>query len=133
MHELPITKSIFKTVVSRAEKAGASHVNKVVLEIGILRDFVPSMVQKYWDYIAPGTIAEGAKVEIIDIDAAAQCGRCGNEYTITRERVADAKCPVCGHEGGRLIGGDELRIKGIEIVKHHTEDNGTVQRPAQED
>jgi len=126
MHELPITKSIFKTVLSKAEAAGATGVNRVVLEIGILRDFVPDFIQKYWDYIAAGTIAEGAAIEVIELDAEARCGRCGNEYKITKEHISDAHCPVCGSLGGQLIAGEELRIKGIEIRK-----NGTLQGPSE--
>lgn len=117
MHELPITKSIFKTVVAKASEVGATKVTRVVLEIGILRDYVPEIVQKYWDYIAPGSIAEGAKIEVKEIDVVARCGRCGNEYTITKGHIADAHCPVCGFERGQLIAGEEFRIKGIEIVK----------------
>jgi len=117
MHELPITKSIFKTVVTKAEGAGATKVTRVVLEIGILREFIPEMVQKYWNYIAVGSIAEGATIEIQEVDAVARCGRCSNEYNITKEHIADARCPVCGYPRGELLAGDTLRILGIEISK----------------
>jgi len=117
MHELPIIQSVYKTVLARAQEAGAISVTRVVLEIGILRDYVPEIVQKYWDYIAPGSIAEGAKIEIRELDAVARCGRCSNEYTITKGHIAEAHCPVCGYERGQLLSGDSLRIVGIEIKK----------------
>jgi len=117
MHELPITKSIFNSVVRKADEAGAKSVTRVVLEIGILRDFIPEMVQKYWDYISPGSIAEGSKIEIRELPASAECGKCGNTYMITRENVSDSRCPICGYEFGKLLTGSELRIVGIEIVK----------------
>lgn len=133
MHELPITKSIFKTVISRAENAGATAVNRVVLEIGVLRDFVPSIVQKYWDYIAGGSIAEGSVIEIREVDASAVCGQCGQTYRIGRDNIATAHCPMCGCRQGRLVSGSELRIVGIEIVCNKDKtDHGTVQRPSQE-
>lgn len=118
MHELPITKSIFKSVIKKAEVAGAKSITRVVLEIGILRDFIPDLVQKYWDFISPGSIAEGSKIEIIEINAQAQCGQCGAEYTIRREDMFESKCPACGYRYGKLLSGDELKIKGIEIVKN---------------
>jgi len=122
MHELPITKSIFRLVESKAESVGASSVTKVVLEIGILRDYIPEIVQKYWDYISKGTIAEGSVIEIRDIDAIAACGNCGNEYTITRETISDAHCPACGFKYGRLLAGNELHIVGIEIERENNKD-----------
>jgi len=118
MHELPITKSIFRSVVSKAESAGAVSVRRVVLEAGILRDYIPEMVQKYWDYISKGSIAEGAKIEMRELDAVAKCGNCGNEYTITRETINDAHCPACGYRYGRLLSGNELHIVGIEIERN---------------
>jgi len=117
MHELPITKSIFKTVVSRAQDAGAVSVTRVVLEIGILRDYVPEIIQKYWDYISPGSIAEGAKIEIKELDAVARCGRCSGVYTIAKGHIAEARCPSCGYQRGELLSGDGFRIVGIEIKK----------------
>lgn len=126
MHELPLTKSIFKSVVARAESVNARHVNRVVLEIGILRDFIPEIVQKYWDYIAPGTIAEGARIEIRELNAAAICGQCRTRYTITRETIANTHCPACGYGYGTLVAGSELRLIGIEVEKgEKKEDNNT--------
>ena len=122
MHELPLTKSIFHTVIQKATAAGAIAVRRVVLEIGILRDFIPEIVQKYWDYIAPGSMAEGAKIEIREVNARAVCGRCGKEYTITRETIQSVGCPACGYVYGRLTGGSELRIVGIEIERDHSKD-----------
>jgi len=117
MHELPITTSIFRSVVGKAESVGASSVNRVVLEIGILRDYVPEIVQKYWDYISKGSIAEGSVIEIREIDAIAACGCCGNEYNITRETITDAHCPACGYRYGKILAGNELHIVGIEIER----------------
>jgi len=121
MHELPLTKSIFNSVIRKAESSNAESVTKVVLEIGILRDFIPSIVQKYWDYISPGSIAEGSVIEIREVPAAAVCGKCGTKYLIDRESISEARCPNCSYEFGTLLTGSELRIVGIEIVKKHSE------------
>ena len=127
MHELPIMKSIYKTVVTKAESVQATSIRRIVLEVGGLRDYVPEIMQRYWDYIAAGSIAEGARIEVREIDAVAHCGRCGNDYKITRGHFAEPRCPVCGYDRGELIAGSELRIVGIEITP---ETDGTVQRPA---
>lgn len=122
MHELPITKSIFKTVVERAKAENATEVRRVVLEVGVLRDFIPAIVQKYWDYISPGSVAQGSVIEIREVNATAVCGKCGSEYTIGRENIHNACCPSCGYRYGTLVSGSELRIVGIEIVRNKTEE-----------
>jgi len=115
MHELPITKSIFKSVIAKAESVGAKSVRMVALEIGVLRDFIPEFVQKYWNYITPGSIAEGSVIQIKEIDATASCGKCGTIYRIDTKNIQDSKCPECGYDYGTLITGRELKIVGIEI------------------
>jgi len=115
MHELPITKSIFKSVIAKAESVNAKSVRSVLLEVGILRDYIPELVQKYWNFISSGSIAEGSVIEIRELDAVAACGKCGKEYKITRENISYAHCPLCGYDRGQLIAGSELRIVGIEI------------------
>jgi len=132
MHELPITKSIFKTVISKAESIDAEAVTKVVLEIGILRDFIPEMVQKYWDYISKGSLADGSVIEIREVDAIALCGECGRAYPIDRENIGTSCCPDCGCKYGKLVSGSELRIVGIEVKRKHIQD-GTLQRPGEKD
>jgi len=117
MHELPLTKSIFKTVVAKAESVDAASITKVVLEIGILRDFIPEIVQKYWDYISSGSLAEGSKIIINELPASARCSQCGSIYRIKKSNLSESQCPNCSNPYGTLVSGDELRIAGIEIKK----------------
>ena len=115
MHELPLAKTIFSTVLKKAEECGAKAVVRVCIESGELREYVELILQKYWDYISRGSIAEGARIELISIPATVRCAQCGGVYGIEAESLADAKCPDCGHDRGELLTGRELRIRGIEI------------------
>ena len=115
MHELPFAKSIYKSVMEVAEANSATHIHRVVLEVGVLRDFVPELVQRYWNYISKGSIAEGSEIVMNTIDASAVCDHCGTTYPIDTHNFHDAHCPSCGHNRGRLLTGRELKIINIEI------------------
>jgi len=115
MHELPFTKSIFNTVSAKAVEAGAEGVSMVQLEVGVLRDYIPEIVQKYWDYIAKGTLVEGASIKIKVIPATARCRQCGTVYEVDTKNIMSAHCPKCGYDYGDLLTGREMRITGIEI------------------
>lgn len=117
MHELPLVKSIYNSVIRHAELNNAKKVTKVVLEIGVLRDFIPEFIQKYWDYISKKSIAEGSIIEVIDIPAFAQCSKCNTVYPIDMNDITKSKCPKCNYDSGTLVAGKELKIKGIEIEK----------------
>ncbi len=119
MHELPFTKGIFRSVMRKAESVDAVGINIVVLEIGVLHDFIPEFVQKYWDFISRGTIAEGSKVEIRWKNGTAVCGQCATQYEITKENMLTSVCPSCGYEYGSMVSGNEMKIVGIEIVRNH--------------
>lgn len=115
MHELPFAKSIFNSVMKIALENNAESIIKVVLEVGELRDFVPEIVQKYWDYVAKGTIAEGTVIVMKVIKATVCCDKCGTNYDIDIKHLNDVKCPTCSYDRGKMITGRELRIVGIEI------------------
>ncbi len=117
MHELPLVKSIYKSVIGVAEQNEVKKITKVVLEIGVVRDFIPEIVQKYWDYVSKGSISEGSTVEIIEIPATAKCGKCGTVYEIDTSNLAKSKCPKCRYGRGNLVTGNELKIKGIEVER----------------
>ncbi len=117
MHELPLVKSIYKTVINFAEKNNVQKVTKVVLEIGVVRDFIPEIVQKYWDYVSKNSISENSIIEIVTIPATAKCGKCGTIYPIDTMNLIKAKCPKCKYDRGTLVTGDELKIKGIEVER----------------
>lgn len=115
MHELPFAKSIFKMVEKTALENNAKHVFLISLEVGELRDFVPDLVQKYWEYICRGTICEGSKIVMTMIPITARCSECEAVYSIRLGHLQEAKCPDCGCDSGTLVSGRELRIMNIEI------------------
>lgn len=115
MHELPIIKTIYKTVIEHAEKENAKRIINVYLEIGELRDFIPELLKKYWTFVTKDSIASESNLLIREIKASAICGKCGSEYEIDTNAIDEAKCPKCGYDKGKLIHGRELIIYGIQV------------------
>lgn len=115
MHELPFAKSIFHAVVTKAEANGATKVTRVVIEVGVLRDFVPEIVQKYWKYVTKGSMAEDSSIEMNEIPATVTCGDCQTVYEINVHDLVHTHCPQCGCQTGKMLTGRELRIVRIEI------------------
>ena len=61
MHELPVTKSIYKIVRKHARKNWVRRVISENLEIGILSDLEQEWIQRYFDYLSKGTFHERTK------------------------------------------------------------------------
>ena len=103
-------------VTSHAEQNGANRVLTIQLEIGRLRDFVPEWIQKYFDHLSKGTVAEGAVLNIEWIPAKLACSSCGEGREVDVQSLDDACCPSCGKDTCSLVSGTEYRVKNIGIV-----------------
>jgi hydrogenase nickel incorporation protein HypA/HybF len=115
MHELPITESILKIVLRHAEMNNVRRVIAVHLQVGKLSDLEDDWIQRYFDYLSKGTIAEGAKLKIERTPMRVQCHACLATYEAEKARMDDLVCPACGEKGGTLLSGREYTIKEMEV------------------
>jgi hydrogenase nickel insertion protein HypA len=115
MHELPITESILKIVLKHAQMNNASQVLTVHLQIGKLSDIEDEWIQRYFDYLSKGTIAEGAKLKIERMPAMVKCNSCSNIYEADIQKMGNLTCPACGETKGTLVSGREYHIKDMEV------------------
>ncbi len=112
MHELPITQSICNLAVQEAERIGATKVCAIRIKMGEYTDYVPVIIQEYFNVVSEGTLAEGAVLEIETVPAVLWCHACGGENPMERFRM---KCPVCGSRDVELITGKEFYIDSMEV------------------
>lgn len=113
MHEVSICEGIRGVIEDQARAHGFSAVRRITLEIGAFAGVEKTALEFGFDAVMRGSIAEGARLEIVDLPGRAWCHDCATVVAIA-ERLDP--CPMCG--GGRLLpeGGDEMRIRNIEVV-----------------
>lgn len=112
MHELPVTQSICNIAVKEAERVGASNVTAIRIKMGEYMDYVPVIIQEYFNVVSEGTPAEGAVLEIERIPAVLRCKDCHQERRMEQHRM---KCPCCGSRAVELITGKEFYIDSMEV------------------
>jgi hydrogenase nickel incorporation protein HypA/HybF len=116
MHELAVTESLLQVVLRRARESGAEKVLSVGVRIGGLSDLVNEWVQRYFDHLSRGTIAEGAVIRIERIPTTFRCQGCGHAFPAeprTRETVC---CPFCSSIKIELVSGRECLVQQIEVI-----------------
>lgn len=113
MHELSICESIVDALQASAASNGFSRVTKVRLEIGCFGGVEPEALRFGFEVTTRGTLAEGAALEILEREGKAWCFTCSNSFPVTRR---DSDCPGCGGARITVTGGDELRIKDLEVI-----------------
>jgi hydrogenase nickel incorporation protein HypA/HybF len=109
MHELGIVQDVIETV---CESSGGARIARVVLEIGRLTAVLPDAVRFCFELASEGTLAEGARLEIVETPGRARCRACGAELALDRPF---GRC-ACGGTDLEWLAGEELRIKEMEVV-----------------
>ncbi len=110
MHELGITRNIVAIV---GEAAKGRQVRRVTLEVGKLSGVMSQAIAFCFEVAVKGAALEGANLEIREIDGCARCEMCGEEFAAA---TLFTPCP-CGSRSTKLIRGDELLIKSMELAE----------------
>jgi hydrogenase nickel incorporation protein HypA/HybF len=109
LHELSIAESIVQ-IASR--HANGRRVTKVKLEIGHLRQVVPSALAFGFELVAEGTPVEGAELEMEEVPAIGMCRECGVE---SRLKNFPLQCGACGGFDLEVLRGEELLVESLEL------------------
>ncbi len=112
MHELSVTEDILRIANSHAARAGAARITAIHLVIGEMASFIDDSIQFYFDLLAPGTTAEGARLIFHRIPTRFRCRACNTEF---EPGGNNWQCPQCGALGGEVIAGKEFFVESIEI------------------
>ena len=112
MHEMSICMSVVEALKEQAKVHSYTRVKSVLLEIGPLAGVEAESLLFCFDAVAQGTLAEGAKLEIVHTPLVAWCMTCSKN--VTPEHRFDG-CPECGGHQLQITGGNELRIKSMEV------------------
>ncbi len=112
MHEMSLAESVRQIIEDAGQEQGFSRVRAVWLEIGKLAAVEPEAMSFCFDSAMAGSIAEGARLEIIEIPGQGRCQSCGE--TVEMEESFDL-CPKCGGAHLQIIAGDRMRVKNLEV------------------
>ncbi len=112
MHELSLAEAIYNTIKDLSERSHWSHIRRVVLKVGRMRQVDPELLAFSFDIVARGTSAEGAELSILELPVVFKCRACGKESST---ESAAFLCLNCGSTDVELLSGMELTIESMEV------------------
>ncbi len=115
MHELSVTESILEIALDYALRHHAQKIIEIRLKIGEITDFDDEWIQRYFDFVGKGTIAEGAKLGISRVPAQLQCNSCSFIFPLEKS-TWNTQCPSCSTKDCRLISGREFQVESLEVI-----------------
>ena len=112
MHEMSICEGLVQVLEDQAESQHYSRVKQVWLEIGPLASVETEALRFCFDACTRNTLAEGAVLHIIDLPGSGWCLGCSQQIKVRQRYQA---CPECGSYQVQVTGGEELKIKELEV------------------
>jgi hydrogenase nickel incorporation protein HypA/HybF len=113
MHEMSLAEGMLQLVEDGARRNAASAVKAVWLEIGELSQVEVDALRFCFDAVTRGSLAEGARLEIVTRPGRAWCMPCGTQVPLAQRGDA---CPHCGSHQLQVVQGEEMRVTEIEVV-----------------
>jgi len=109
MHELSVASAVL--AVAR-EHAGDRRLAAVRVEVGHLRQVVPTALAFAFELTAQGTELDGAELALEEVPAAGVCRSCGAECELPGFPLM---CGSCGGLDLELVRGEELLVDALEL------------------
>ena len=132
MHEMGVVLQTIRTACSVAERSGATSVRRMALDIGQASAIMPKYFEKFFYIVIPDyPLMKDCELVIEETPAKAFCLDCGEVFDPVKQETKimfDAEgnriypteretrdCPVCGSKSFRLLEGNNMIIKNLEI------------------
>lgn len=107
MHEFGLCEGVLDAVRTRA---AGRRVRAIRVRCGVRHAVDPESMAQAFGFVAAGTEADGAAVEVVTVPATLTCRDCGTTGEST-DRLA--VCPNCHSPAVDVTGGDELVLESI--------------------
>jgi hydrogenase nickel incorporation protein HypA/HybF len=112
MHEASLAGGVLQVVEDTARREGFARLLALRLEAGQLAGVDTRALRFALESIAPGTLLEGARIDIDEPPGQAWCMACSQPVAI--QQRGDA-CPACGSFQLQPTGGLELRVVDMRV------------------
>ena len=112
MHELALCESMLRIIRGEANTRRFLRVRAVTVELGAYCGVAPESLEFCFRVLTRGTLADCARLDMVWLPGEAWCMHCGETVTI-KERYDS--CPQCGSYELHATGGQDLRIRDLEV------------------
>jgi hydrogenase nickel incorporation protein HypA/HybF len=112
VHELSVCQALLAQVTEIALDRGASSVARIHVEVGPLCGVEPALLASAFEIVRAGSCAAAATLFIEITAVTISCLSCSAQSLTRPNRLL---CSVCGGFRTRVIAGDELRLRRVEL------------------
>ena len=113
MHEVSLVSELIRLAVEERDRsAEGKRILRLTVGVGELSCANPEALRFAFETLSPGTVVEGAQLEIEKTPIIGRCQDCGEAAELDD---TFGPCPKCGGKEVRLEGQFDVRLKSIEV------------------
>ena len=110
MHEYGLCEGVLATV---RQRAAGRQVAGIRVRFGVRHAVDQESLAQAFSFVAAGTEAADATVDLVTVPATLSCRSCGHTAETTDML---AVCPHCASDDVEITGGDEMTLESISYV-----------------
>jgi hydrogenase nickel incorporation protein HypA/HybF len=113
VHELSVCQALLRQVTEIAIDRGSDVVEHIIIEAGPLSGVEPVLLARAFGVLRTSSCATAQASLSIETPAVIiRCTNCSTESPTAPNRLV---CPQCGDFRTRVVAGDELRLRRVEL------------------
>jgi hydrogenase nickel incorporation protein HypA/HybF len=112
VHELSVCQALLTQVTELAAGRDATDVARITIEVGPLSGVDPVLLGDAFAILRAGSCAASATLSIESTAVEITCLTCGGQSQTAPNRLV---CSFCGGYRSRVVAGDELRLRRVEL------------------
>ena len=109
---MSICQALLAQVADIALEHNADAVERIFIQIGPLAGVESALLERAFSFARAGSCAADAVLSIESTDVSISCLACGAQSQTPANRLL---CGVCGGYRTRILAGDELRLRRVEL------------------
>ncbi len=113
MHELSLIQNLFEILEKEIKIKNQSQLHKITLEIGKFSNVETLLLKECFDVLKNGTIFKNSELIIEEVKTKVKCLKCKK---IFEPESFPFLCPYCESSGGKILKGEGIFLKKIEII-----------------
>jgi hydrogenase nickel incorporation protein HypA/HybF len=113
---LSVCQALLAQVAEIAASRGADHITRITIEVGPLSGVDAALLASAFTIVRAGGCASEATLSIEATAVEICCLNCGSQSQTAPNRLI---CAACGGYRTRVVAGDELRLRRVELRVTH--------------
>jgi hydrogenase nickel incorporation protein HypA/HybF len=112
VHELSVCQALLTQVAEIAADQGADDITRITIEVGPLSGVDPTLLADAFAVLRVGSRAAHALLSVETTRVEITCLTCGATSAVAPNRLV---CTICGGYRARVVAGEELRLRRVEL------------------